>query len=124
MKNRISVSLVFLLLFGCVGAQLSVKRGFQFGRLQNVGVLDFSTPGGKTGESVGQMTADLFSMKLLDVGFSVVERSEIERVMGELKLDQSGLTDLNAAKEVGRLAGVDAIVFRACGNLRFLKCRY
>jgi TolB-like protein len=43
-------------------------------------------------------------------GFSIVERTMLDKVVGELKLDQTGLIDPETAKRVGRIAGVDAIV--------------
>ncbi len=40
----------------------------------------------------------------------IVERTMLDKVLGELKLDQSGLIDAEGAKKVGRLLGADAIL--------------
>ncbi len=42
--------------------------------------------------------------------FRVVERSQIQQVMNELQLAQTGLLDESSAAQVGRVLGVDAIV--------------
>ncbi|MFL6245854.1 MAG: FlgO family outer membrane protein [Thermoanaerobaculia bacterium] len=43
-------------------------------------------------------------------GLEVIERSQLDKVLREQKLQQSGAIDSDTAREVGRLAGVDAIV--------------
>ena len=42
--------------------------------------------------------------------FHIVERTVIDRLLGEIKLDRSGLIDPETAKEVGKIAGVEAVV--------------
>ncbi|MDZ7267287.1 MAG: hypothetical protein ONB48_08145 [candidate division KSB1 bacterium] len=42
--------------------------------------------------------------------FRVVERSQIQQVMNELQLAQTGLVDESSAAQVGRVLGVDAII--------------
>ncbi|HVT18559.1 MAG TPA: FlgO family outer membrane protein [Thermoanaerobaculia bacterium] len=53
-----------------------------------------------------ELVTDLFE----NPGLSIVERTMLDRIVGELKLDQSGLIDPETAKRVGKIAGVDAIV--------------
>jgi TolB-like protein len=53
-----------------------------------------------------ELVTDLFE----NPGLSIVERTMLDKVVGELKLDQSGLVDPETAKRVGKIAGVDAIV--------------
>ena len=109
MKNLFRLYLL-ILLGGCASASLSVKKGYNFDSIQNVGVLDFDTPFKKKGGPFGQSAADLFSSGMLEVGFNVVERSKISKVVEELKLEQSGIVDPNSAKEVGKMAGLDAVI--------------
>ena len=61
-----------------------------------------------------QLTTDLVNIGGLDI----VERSEIDKVVGELKFDESGAVDPATAKEVGRLVGADAIVIGTIADLR------
>lgn len=43
-------------------------------------------------------------------GFDLVERTTLDKVMGELRLNESGSIDPDTAKSVGKLVGADAIV--------------
>jgi hypothetical protein len=109
MKSRISI-LGLLLLGGCVTADLSVKKDFKRSDVKRIGVIDFTTPRTARADTYGQLAADTFSAELLRVGFSVIERSQIKKIVDELHLGQSGVVDAASAKEVGRVAGVDAMV--------------
>lgn len=46
----------------------------------------------------------------MKLGFEVIERSSLDRVLGEQNLQMSGLTDPVTATKVGKILGVDAIV--------------
>ena len=52
------------------------------------------------------LVTDLFKRGGLDI----VERAMLDRILGELKLGESGLIDPGTAKRVGQVAGVEAIV--------------
>ncbi|WP_200389314.1 FlgO family outer membrane protein [Thiocapsa imhoffii] len=54
---------------------------------------------------------------LLSKGISVVERSQLERVLEEQRLGLSGFVDLGSAKTLGELLGADAMIV---GSLRDL----
>jgi len=53
-----------------------------------------------------ELVTDLFTIGGLDI----VERSMLDRILGEIKLGQTGLIDAETATKVGKIAGVDAIV--------------
>ena len=55
--------------------------------------------------------SDAISVYLLQSGFSVIERSRIDLVLKELRLQQSGITGADEAIRVGRLANVRFVVF-------------
>ena len=42
--------------------------------------------------------------------FEVIERTVLDRILEELELGESGLIDPSTAKQVGQVAGVDAVV--------------
>ena len=42
--------------------------------------------------------------------FNVIERQQLEKVLDEFELSQSGIIDTSTAKEIGQLTGVEAIV--------------
>lgn len=49
--------------------------------------------------------------------FSVIERRQLDQVLSELEFAQSDLVDPEAAKEFGRMAGVDALVVGSLSDL-------
>lgn len=55
---------------------------------------------------MGLITAELLNARK----FELVERSQIYRVMDELKLGMSGLVDEKHAKSAGRMLGADAVI--------------
>jgi TolB-like protein len=60
---------------------------------------------------LGTYMAEELVTNLVQIGnFQVVERQLLHKVLGELKIEQSGAIDPATAKEVGKLTGVDAIV--------------
>lgn len=79
---------------------------------------EFSIPGvrkiavtpfrGPNGEAVcNALTAKLFEGK----AFSIMERAEIDRIMKEHNLGMEGIVDEKTAAQVGKMAGVDGLVF-------------
>ncbi|AFM11635.1 CsgG/HfaB family protein [Turneriella parva] len=54
--------------------------------------------------------SDLLIHEFLRLGYDVVERTELERLVKEQKLGASGFVDPNKAVEIGKLAGADSIV--------------
>lgn len=52
------------------------------------------------------LTTQLFRAK----GFEILERTMLDKVIGEMKLASTGLVDPATAARIGKLAGVDAIV--------------
>ncbi len=61
--------------------------------------------------ALGSYLSEELTTLLVQVGkFEVVERSQLDRILSELKLDRSGLIDAETAKKVGKLAGADALL--------------
>lgn len=59
----------------------------------------------------GRLLAERITTRLVNSGqVEVVERGQLDKVMGELKFDTSGLVNDASAKSVGKLLGVEAIV--------------
>lgn len=61
-----------------------------------------------------ELVTDLFMAGNLEI----VERSLLDKVMAELKLNQSGAIDPDTAKQVGKIAGVEAIVTGSITDLQ------
>lgn len=73
-------------------------------------VLPFQEIGGR-GSAGGRIVAErLIGPLAASEGLQVVERSMLDSVMKEQRLQVSGVTDRNSLRELGRVLGVDAIV--------------
>ncbi|MBN1829791.1 MAG: hypothetical protein JW884_11685 [Deltaproteobacteria bacterium] len=54
--------------------------------------------------------SDNLTLELMGLGYKVVERSSLDKVVSEQKLQMSGLLDPDTASKVGKLVGVDAVI--------------
>jgi curli biogenesis system outer membrane secretion channel CsgG len=86
---------------------------------KRIAVLDFdyatvrSSVGDIWGSDVdiGKGIADMLVTELVRNGtYSVIERKQLDRVLGEQNFQQSGRADASTAAQLGRILGVDAIV--------------
>jgi hypothetical protein len=61
---------------------------------------------------LGRFIAELFSVKLTEVskGFQVVDRNHLNILIKEHKLSKTGLIDQQTAQELGKIAGVEALI--------------
>jgi curli biogenesis system outer membrane secretion channel CsgG len=77
---------------------------------QRIAVLPFHELDGPP-TVLGTYLAEELVTNLFQLGnFKIVERQLLDKVMGELRIEQSGAIDAKTAKEIGRIAAVDAIV--------------
>jgi TolB-like protein len=74
-----------------------------------VAVLPFRELDGRQ-TMLGMFLAEELVTNLFARGLDIVERTMLDRVLGEIKLGQSGVIDPETAREVGKVAGVDALV--------------
>ena len=64
----------------------------------------------------GITASDIFTMKLLNGGFDVVERERIEAIVVERKIEFEG-ENINKATEVGSLVGAQCIILLSVGEV-------
>jgi len=77
---------------------------------KKVAVISFRELDGRT-TVLGTYVSEELGTALFKLGgLDIVERTMLDKILGELKLGQSGVIDPNTAKRVGEVAGVDAIV--------------
>lgn len=100
-----SLPLAALLVFAGCYPPAAVNKAYDQTRLKRIGVLTFDSGGHG---SIG--AEDVFAKYLLRSGYRVVERSRLEAVMKEHKLNQSGLFAPDTVKKVGSVMGVDALL--------------
>ena len=89
---------------------------FLFAQKSNVAVLQFDAANISEAE-VNILTGRL-STELVKLGsFTVVERAQMEEVLKEQGLQQSGCTTSECAVEVGALLGVDKMITGSIGRI-------
>ncbi|MBU4561342.1 CsgG/HfaB family protein [bacterium] len=101
MKKIILLIVTAIFLTGCTSVKVSIKPDINITRIRRVAVLPFGPNG---------IVSDMFITELIGIGkFDVIERGQLDKVLGEYKLSLSGILDEKTRKELGRLLGVDAI---------------
>jgi curli biogenesis system outer membrane secretion channel CsgG len=79
-------------------------------RKSRIAVVPFRELGGQS-TVLGTYLAEKLVTDLVNSGnLDLVERSTLDKIMGELKLNESGAIDPATAKRVGKLVGAEAIV--------------
>ncbi len=84
-----------------------ISPNFNFQQKKKLAILPFSNSGK---EGLDYAIPDKLSVKLMEMGFTVVDRSQIEAVFQELKLNYSGAIAPETLKQIGKLLSVDMIV--------------
>jgi len=83
-----------------------------------IAIIPFSDLQKQTITVLGSYLAEELTTNLFMTGkFKIVERSLMKQVLDELKLSQTGVIDPGSAKELGKMAGVDAIVTGTIADL-------
>jgi TolB-like protein len=78
---------------------------------RTVAVADFTDLQGNVTE-LGRFIAERFSVALAGAGkgLAVIDRTHIKTLLREHKLSETGLIDTTTAKELGKIAGVEALI--------------
>ena len=78
---------------------------------KTIAVVDFTDLQGNVTE-LGRFLAEELSVSLSSAskGFDVVDRTHLKSLLAEHKLSSTGLIDPKTARELGKIAGVDALV--------------
>lgn len=109
MKRAAALLLLAGLSCACARAPVvAVKPGFDLSRAGRVALLDFADLPGQGGS--GAAVSQALEPYLLQAGYSLVERSQVRRVLQEQALGQTGVVASKAAQALGRLLAVDALV--------------
>lgn len=106
MKNIVfyqALAAIFLI-SGCM-TTTAVSRRYDFSRVQRLGIIKFNA-----NNELPAGVEDIFAKYLLRSGFTVIERSQLERILSEQKLNMSGALDQETLKQIGKVSGVDALV--------------
>lgn len=130
MKKIVAVLTVVFLLTGCytiykknsdfTSKELSVmvSPSFNFNKQKKLAVMPFKGKAYDAAKApyfvVEEQISDMFAMRLMGAGFSIVERTQLERILSEQKLSASGLLSDSDINKIGKLMNVDLLVM---GNL-------
>jgi len=78
---------------------------------KKIAIIPFSYADGREANKDGAVVSERITMKLIKLNkFEIVERSMLDKVMSELKLQNSGGMDAASTQQLGKLLGVEAIV--------------
>ena len=92
------------LFWGCAPKTV-ISRTYDFDNMQRIGVMAFSSPW-----QTMQGVENLFAKYLLQNGFKVVERAQLESVLKEHNIAVSGYLSPETTREIGRILGVDVLL--------------
>jgi len=101
----LSAAVIAIALLGCTTTKSFVKNPARLREVRKVAVLPFVCGNPETGVALSEALA----AQLVASRFTIIERSQFEKLLSEQKLTLSGLLEDNTAA-VGKLKGVDAII--------------
>jgi hypothetical protein len=106
---RIIVSIVILCLFGCspkTTIQMTRPAEVDVGGINRIAIMDF-----RGGGNSGASAASVFTSKLFETGFyTIVERTELQKILEEHALTMSGVVDVELAVQAGNVLGVQGVI--------------
>ena len=89
-------------------AESQAVAGYDFGKINKIAIVDV---GGRVyGEAAKDRVSTLFAMKLMEKGYTLVERKDIKALLKEQELQASDLTTKEGAAKAGRFLNVPAIM--------------
>ena len=78
---------------------------------KKIAIIPFSYADGRSATKDGSVISERLTMKMIKLQkFEIIERSVLDKVMAELKLQASGVIDASSAQQLGKVLGVEAIV--------------
>ncbi|MCX5783103.1 MAG: hypothetical protein NTW04_01455 [Elusimicrobia bacterium] len=104
MNKKLFLCFLAVLICGCASNTI-VSNSYDFRKVKRIAVAEFTT--NKYGP---KGTDSILTRYLMEQGFTVIERAELEKIIDEQKLAQAGYISAETAKSAGRLLGVDAIL--------------
>lgn len=111
-KLIIGIPVILLFLLSCAHAPVvrfeTIKPPeINLADVSKIAVAEFHGPKGSGAEASYKLTEYLLQTKR----FTVMEREKIRQILKEQGLEMSGAIDENSAVEIGKLLGVDALIF-------------
>lgn len=121
-RTILSLTLIATLAPACMSTKIKKKQSTTVdetelvkskytGLKRRVGIVDFDNKAPYAQNRIGDTATDIMITELTKTGkFIVIERSKMQSLLNEQKLDQSGAIDPATAARVGKILGLQAIV--------------
>jgi len=120
------ITLSILSTFGCATMPNSPNKivfsnNFNVAKHRSIAILPFQSSGKEGSE---YSITDKFSMHCMESGFIVIERTQLEQVFKELKLELTGILSKSDTNRIGKILNLDMIVFGSVGYAQSVGGRY
>lgn len=93
-----------VLLWGCTPKTV-ISQSYDFDKVDRIGVMGFTSP-----YSSLSGVENLFAKYLIESGFKVVERAQLDAVLQEHHISVSGYLSPATTKKIGEILGVDLLL--------------
>jgi len=98
--------ILVVLVFCCACTPKSfISQTFDFNKMNRIGILAFSSP-----DDAFAGAENLFAKNLLRRGYTVVERAQIDRILGEHNLSANSDLTPDMTRKIGKVLGVDVLL--------------
>jgi curli biogenesis system outer membrane secretion channel CsgG len=82
------------------------------GEKVKIGIIEFQSLNEEAKkDNLGKIISEMLTTSFVNSeSFKIIEREQLQKVVQEFKLSQSGIIDTSYAKQIGKITGADAIV--------------
>ena len=82
------------------------------GERVKIGIIEFQSLNEEAKkDNLGKIVSEMLTTSFVNSeSFKIIEREQLQKVVQEFQLSQSGIIDTSYAKQIGKIAGADAIV--------------
>ena len=93
---------------GQANAESQAVVGYDFGRIDKIAIVDVN--GRIYNEAAKDRVSDLFAMKLMEKGYTLIERKNIKALLKEQEFQSSDLASKDNVAKAGRILNVPAVM--------------
>lgn len=104
MKKILGALVAWVILAGCTPKTV-ISQSYDFNRMDRIGIMSFSSP-----YSDLSGVENLFAKYLIESGFKVVERAQLDQVLREHNIAVSGYLSANTTQKIGEILGVEVLL--------------
>jgi TolB-like protein len=82
------------------------------GEKVKIGIIEFQSLSEEAKkDNLGKIVSEMLTTSFVNSGsFKIIEREQLQKVVQEFQLSQSGIIDTSYAKQIGKITGADAII--------------